>query len=353
MAQWWRRSLPRGLRSGRGCAPPRAHQLGPPRQAVLFALRDPPPAPPPPPALGPPGRGEGAPGLGACGGLRPRVVLTAVGAPIRGGAQGGRVVVLLAERVGAQVAEGGRRLAAHVTVMPRAHPLPCKRRPLPDTDRRPPSHLPPVQRPAARGLPPPACAHCCPALPACPAARWAPRGAGPCTRLEGPGQAGRRHTRCGLSRRLPANLLCHFPSKRVFVLFCFTNMSAFHSAGLFSLWGLLVFLPGSQFCSPLLRGPEPRGQTHRRAACPGPGRTGGRPWCRTCGRTAPAARRRRSGNTRPPTASSLRLWSGASGLSSWSSCPCPRKTAPRRSGVKGEARPMGKSSRRTPSASGT
>ena len=66
--------------------------------------------------------------------------------------------------------------------------------------------------------------------------------------------------------------------------------------------------------------------THRRAACPSPGRAGGRPWCRTCGRTAPAGRRHRSGSTRPRTASSPRLSCGASWPSSWSSCPSPPRT---------------------------
>lgn len=66
--------------------------------------------------------------------------------------------------------------------------------------------------------------------------------------------------------------------------------------------------------------------THRRAACPGPGRAGGRPWCSTCGHRAPAGRRRRSGSTRPPKASSLRPLCGASGPSSCSSCSSPPQT---------------------------
>lgn len=152
MAQWEALPPERPVLLSRLCpAQPPSWAHPHPGQAVLFALRDPPPAPPPPPpALGPPGLGEGALGLGPCPGLGLHVVLAAVGAPVGGRAQGGRVLVLLAEGIGAQVAEGGRGLAAHVTVMPRAHPLPCKRRPLADT------HRPEASRP---GLP-------CPPVPA-------------------------------------------------------------------------------------------------------------------------------------------------------------------------------------------
>lgn len=80
-------------------------------------------------------------------------------------------------------------------------------------------------------------------------------------------------------------------------------------------------VPGNQ------RGPG----THRRAACPGPGTTGGKPWCRTCGRTGPAGPRRRSGSTRPPTPSSPRPWLCAVCSSSWPSCPSPPRTATWRS----------------------
>lgn len=75
------------------------------------------------------------------------------------------------------------------------------------------------------------------------------------------------------------------------------------------------------------------GGTHRKAACPGPGRAGGRPWCRTCGRTAPAGRRRRSGSTRPLTACPPRGL-GAAGSSSWPSCPCPRRRGTPRPGIR-------------------
>lgn len=80
--------------------------------------------------------------------------------------------------------------------------------------------------------------------------------------------------------------------------------------------------------------------THRRAACPGPGRAGGRPWCRTCGRTAPAGRRRRSGSTRPPTACP-RPGLGAAGSSSWPSCPCPRRRGTLRPGIRERQSRMG------------
>lgn len=84
--------------------------------------------------------------------------------------------------------------------------------------------------------------------------------------------------------------------------------------------------PGARSPSPWR--PPPQGPaseveagTHRRAACAGPGRPGGRPWRRPCGRTAPAGPRRRSGSTRPLTPSSLPRGAAAAGSSSWSSCP--------------------------------
>ena len=100
-------------------------------------------------------------------------------------------------------------------------------------------------------------------------------------------------------------------------------------------WGSLLTAAGSvplesPASSPQRRAPPP---THRRAACPSPGRAGGRPWCRTCGRTAPAGRRRRSGSIRPRTASSPRPSCGASGPSSWSSCPSPPRTGVLTSGT--------------------
>lgn len=54
-------------------------------------------------------------------------MLTAVGPPIRGEAEGCPILVLLAEGIGAEVAKRGRRLATHVTVVPRALPLPCNK----------------------------------------------------------------------------------------------------------------------------------------------------------------------------------------------------------------------------------
>lgn len=181
----------------REAVPAPSPPAGRPGQAVLFALRDPPPAPPPPPpALGPPGLGEGALGLGTGRRLGPRVVLAAVGAPVRGGAQGGPVLVLLAERVGAQVAKGGGGLAAHVTVMPGAHPLPCKRRPLASRQDCRPTCLclwpPPLPRPALR-----------------PAG---PLGTPPAHTSWGLAILGGAHP---LPPRLPANLLCRFPPNRV------------------------------------------------------------------------------------------------------------------------------------------
>lgn len=109
-------------------AHPQQAAPGPNQAPELFAFRDPPPAPPPPPPppLGPRGLWAGLCGSG--GGLCARVMLAAAGPPIWGGAKGCPVLVLLAERVGAEVAEPGGGLAAHVAVVPRAHPLPCKGR---------------------------------------------------------------------------------------------------------------------------------------------------------------------------------------------------------------------------------
>lgn len=76
--------------------------------------------------------------------------------------------------------------------------------------------------------------------------------------------------------------------------------------------------------------------THRRAVCPGPGRTGGRPWCRTCGHTAQAGPRRHIGNTHPQTSSSLPLLFYAAWLFSWSFCPSPLKKGMLRSRIKNQ-----------------
>lgn len=112
---------------GPALRPPVAPLVGPSPSQALFAFRDPAPTPPsPPPPLGLAGPRAGLLGLGAPSWLRPEVVLTAVGPPILRGAEGCRVLVLLAEGVGAEVAEGSGGFATHVTVVPRALPLPCK-----------------------------------------------------------------------------------------------------------------------------------------------------------------------------------------------------------------------------------
>lgn len=74
--------------------------------------------------------------------------------------------------------------------------------------------------------------------------------------------------------------------------------------------------------------------TYQRAACPGPGRTGGRPWCKIYGHTAPAGHHHRSGSTHPLTASSLPPWLCASWFSSWLFCPFPLKRGMLRSRMK-------------------